>query len=87
MSWWPKAVRYQCFAFNVTDDSWSRARGSAGDNYLFHPEEFGDPLSMRGKLTAYERRHGEAYTGLKLPLGCAVKFRLPDPALKSKTQV
>ena len=84
LSWWPKAVRYQCFALNVSDDSWSRARGSAGDNYRFHPAEFGDALSMRGKLTAYERRHGEAYTGLDLPLGCRVRYRQPEPALKSK---
>ena len=39
---------------------------------------------MRGKLTAYERRHGEAYTGLDLPLGCRVSYRQPEPALKSK---
>ena len=47
LSWWPDAVSYQCFALNVTEDTWSRARGSAGDNYKFHPEEFGDPLSMK----------------------------------------
>ena len=35
LSWWPKAVRYQCFALNVSDDSWSRARGSAGDKLPF----------------------------------------------------
>ena len=68
LSWWPKAVRHQCFALNVSDDTWSRARGSAGDNKLFHPAEFGDATSMRGKLTAYERRHGEEYTGLDLSL-------------------
>ena len=68
----------------MTDDLWSRARGSAGDNYTFHPKEFGDPLSMRGQLTAYERRHGEEYTGLRLPLGCAVKYRPSDPELKAK---
>ena len=44
LSWWPKAVRHQCFALNVSDDSWSRARGSAGDNYRFHPAEFRDAL-------------------------------------------
>ena len=51
---------------------------------VFHPTEFGDAHSMRGKLTAYERRHGEEYTGLDLPLGCRVKYRLPEPALKEK---
>ena len=86
LCWWPKAVRYQCFALNVTDDLWSRARGSAGDDYAFHQKEFGDPLSMRGKLTAYERRHGEEYTGLRLPRGCAVRSA-PRPRTYSKTQV
>ena len=84
LSCWPKAVRHQCFALNVSDDTWSRARGSAGDNRLFHPAEFGDATSMRGKLTAYERRHGEEYTGLDLPLGCRVRYRRPEPALKAK---
>ena len=50
----------------------------------FHPAEFGDATSMRGKLTAYERRHGEEYTGLDLPLGCRVRYRRPEPALKEK---
>ena len=50
----------------------------------FHPAEFGDASSMRGKLTAYERRHGEEYTGLDLPLGCRVTYRRPEPALKEK---
>ena len=86
LSWWPRAVRHQCFALNVTDDSWSRARGSAGDKrkYAFVPEEFGEPPDMRGNLTAYERRHGQEYTGLDLPFGCAVRFRMPPPMLKSK---
>ena len=39
---------------------------------------------MRGNLTAFERRHGQAYTGLDLPFGCAVRFRMPPPMLKSK---
>ena len=65
LSWWPRAVRHQCFSLNVTDDTWSRARDSAGDKrkYAFVPEEFGELSSMRGNLTAYERRHGQAYTG------------------------
>ena len=77
-------MRYHGFALNITDDLWSRARGSAGDYYKFHPEEFGDPRHMRGKLTAYELRHGEQYTGLDLPFECLVKFRMLDPMQKSK---
>ena len=69
---------------NINDDTWSRARGSAGDNYLFHPEEFGDTSSLRSKLTAYERRHGEQYTGLELPFGCAIRFRMLPPTQQQK---
>ena len=82
LCWWPRAVRYQCFALNISDDTWSRARGSAGDNYLFDPEEFCNNISMRSKLTAYERRHGEQYTGLYLPFVCVVRFRMPAPMLQ-----
>ena len=32
------AVWYQCFDHNVSDDTWSRARDSAGDNYECHQE-------------------------------------------------
>ena len=77
-------MRYQCFALNVTDDTWSRARGSAGDKYILHPEEFGEPSNRQGNLNAYQRRHGQQYTGLDLPFGCAVRFRMPPPMLKSK---
>ena len=61
LPWWPRGIKHQVLALNFVLDDWSTTT-------RLGPEE----QEARGPMSPFERRHGEAFTGLLLPLGAAV---------------